>query len=147
MFKIRKLFKFEMAHCLTSAYTQECLNLHGHSYSLEVILQSASLNKDGMVIDFKKLKEIVQTKILDRFDHAMVVVNDSKPFFYFLPELRNCGMKIVQVKYNPTAENMAKDFHYVLKNTLVQEIRGFVSLEIILHETDTGYASYSEIID
>ena len=63
MYKIRKLFKFEMAHVLTTAYTKECCNLHGHSYRMEVFITSGALNEDGMVIDFKKLKELLSVPL------------------------------------------------------------------------------------
>lgn len=136
MFKIRKLFKFEMAHRLSSCYSEECRQLHGHSYKLEIVINSLSLNDDDMVIDFKRLKEIVNANIISIFDHQTVVDELPGDMAYF--------GNILEIGYNPTAENMAEDFYNRLKPFLIKEIRGFVSLEIILHETDTGYVSYTE---
>lgn len=137
MYKIRKLFKFEMAHRLSSCYSSECKQWHGHSYTLEVIIKSISLNADGMVIDFKRLKEIVDNRILTPFDHKMLVHNfDGVAAFQM-------DKDVIEIGYNPTAENMARDFYNRLRPALIKSIRSFVSLEIILHETDTGYASYT----
>lgn len=139
MYKIRKLFKLEFAHCLSSCYSDECKNVHGHSYKIEIIINSLSLNEDGMVIDFKKLKEIVNRIILSKFDHSLVLHNT--------PEMNKMvtalvGQNVIVADYNPTAENMAKAFHEKLAPVLAGIIRGFTSLEVIIHETDTGYASY-----
>lgn len=64
---ITKLFSFEAAHKLTH-YEGDCKNLHGHSYKLRITV-SGFINKDGLVIDFKKLKNIVNEQIIKTFDH------------------------------------------------------------------------------
>ncbi len=140
MYTIRKLFKFEMAHWLNSAYSRECLNIHGHSYKMEIIIKSISLNEDGMVIDFKKLKEIINQEIIDVLDHAIMIDGRSACKIQIGPT-----MKVVMVKFNPTAENMVKYIYDLLEPKLIPLIRGFISFEVLLHETDTGYASYSKI--
>ena len=140
MFKIRKLFKLEFAHCLSSCYSDECKSVHGHSYKIEIIINSLSLNEDGMVMDFKKLKELVNREILHAFDHSLVL-QDTPKMRKVLDAL--LGQNIIMVDYNPTAENMAKAFHDKLSPVLAAFIRGFTSLEVIIHETDTGYASYT----
>ena len=102
MYTIRKLFKFETAHVLNTSYSKECQCLHGHSYKLEIIISTQELNKDGMVLDFKKLKEIINSKIINEFDHAFIMSRNQE---------NNSAIKLVTnglvlVDYNPTAENM-----------------------------------------
>lgn len=133
MYTIRKTFKFEMAHILSSSYSKECQEIHGHSYKLEIIISALALNSDGMVIDFKKLKEIVNQEIINKWDHTCLIEKD----FWAVP-----GFKCVNTPYNPTAENMVKDVYDRLKPLLFSEIPSFVSLKIRLHETGTGYAEY-----
>ncbi len=50
---IRKLFKFENAHIVRECSTLRCSrNLHGHSYKVEVLLESNYLDNGQMVYDF-----------------------------------------------------------------------------------------------
>jgi 6-pyruvoyltetrahydropterin/6-carboxytetrahydropterin synthase len=139
MFTIRKTFKFEMAHILGQSYSKECQCLHGHSYKMEVIIKALGLNSDGMVIDFKKLKEEVDFRLLGRIDHKCMLQDDHYNIYGGSPR-----PDFVFVSYNPTAENMVKDFYETLKPYICSEVASFVSLTIRLHETDTGYAEYTE---
>ena len=71
------------AHNLKLSYESKCQNLHGHNWIVIVYCKSEELNGDGMVIDFKHIKN----KITDKLDHQYI--NDI-------------------VDFNPTAENMAR---------------------------------------
>ena len=55
--RITKQFKMEVAHRLTSSYSTRCQSPHGHSYLMEVTLESEHLNEDGMVMDFGEVKD------------------------------------------------------------------------------------------
>ena len=75
--RLTKQFTFEMAHCLTG-YDGPCQNLHGHSYRLEVTVEGEperdkNSAKQGMVIDFRELKNIVNEVIVSKFDHSVVL--------------------------------------------------------------------------
>ena len=75
--RVTKRFHFEMAHTLYE-YDGLCRNIHGHSYNLDVTISGEPRNepghpKDGMVLDFGELKNIVKTQIVNRFDHALMV--------------------------------------------------------------------------
>jgi len=51
---IRKLFKFENAHIVRECSTLRCSkNIHGHSYKVEVLLESNYLDMDRwyMILD------------------------------------------------------------------------------------------------
>lgn len=76
MITVTKEFTFDAAHKLTSGYEGACANLHGHTYKLLVTIGTDSsiggdysLNKFGMVIDFKELKSIWETNIAPFYDH------------------------------------------------------------------------------
>lgn len=129
MYRIRKIFKFEGAHALTSSYTRECQKIHGHSYKVEVFLQSESLNEDGMIVDFKRLKEGVG-HIFDDWDHLLVLQAGDKRF-------GNAGAAFVG--FNPTAENMAKHFFRECQKEFGSSIS-----KVRVHETATGWAEYWE---
>lgn len=123
-FLATKIFRFEMAHRLSCSYSEECQEVHGHSYKLEITVCSFFLNKDGMVIDFKLLKEAVQP-IVDFFDHSFISEQD--------------------VGYNPTAENMAnRIFHDV--SIRLNKLDSNVSVKRVrLWETDTGYVDIESL--
>ena len=60
-------FYFDAAHYIPH-YKGKCEKLHGHTYKLEVVIEN-DVKKDGMVVDFAKIKEIVETTILEKLDH------------------------------------------------------------------------------
>jgi len=136
MYQIRKKFKFEAAHMLTNAYSKECMNVHGHSYIVEIFLRKEILNNEGMIFDFKKLKEIVKS-VIDSWDHALII---ESVIYNEVPkeQLKNLG-KIVCFPCNPTAENMAG----ILYNEVKRQI-GSTLYKVRIHETETGYAEYWE---
>ena len=79
--RITKSFGFETGHALYG-HDGLCKNIHGHSYKLFVTVigipvQDNNDPKNGMVIDFKDLKKIVKTEIVDVFDHATVFNKNS----------------------------------------------------------------------
>ena len=83
MYEVKKRFEISAAHKLDLDYDSKCTNFHGHNWIIDVYLQSETLDKNGMVLDFTHIKR----KIQDKFDHK--VINEVVPF-------------------NPTAENLAK---------------------------------------
>ena len=69
--RIRKTFKAEMAHRLVGAFSEKCLSIHGHSYEMEVELETDSLDEYWMVMDFGYIKQ--QGKdFMDAWDHSLV---------------------------------------------------------------------------
>ena len=72
MYTIRKLFRFEMAHQLSKAYSTACSEqIHGHSYVCEIFLKSDQLDETGMVVDFVALKGFLDN-IVEEFDHTLL---------------------------------------------------------------------------
>ena len=151
--KIRstKTFTFAMAHLL-SGHKGLCKNLHGHNYKMEVTAVAQGNNAvkelgpaEGMVVDFKDLKQFVNEAIVNPLDHATMIWEDSKdPFEHDLYALlRKYNKKVMVVAYRPTAENMAMDFMSKL-NTILNETEADFRIEKIkLWETDS---SYSEVL-
>jgi 6-pyruvoyltetrahydropterin/6-carboxytetrahydropterin synthase len=106
--RLTKSFTFEMAHAL-AGYDGACKNVHGHSFRLEVTVRGAPQNlpghpKDGMVLDFKDLKKLVQTQVLDVFDHALVL-NESTPTTV-VQALESHYEKVILLPFQPTSENL-----------------------------------------
>jgi len=139
--RVTKRFHFEMAHTLYR-YDGLCSNIHGHSYNLEVTLIGEPRNdpghpKDGMVMDFAELKEIVKSKIVNRFDHTLMINR-------LVPEeqvalLRKTSNRILITNFQPTTENIAAYIAGILQQHLPENITLF---SIRLFETVTSFAEW-----
>ena len=139
--QITKIFHFEMAHALEK-YDGLCKNIHGHSYKLRVTVVGTPLEnsispKNGMLIDFSDLKNIVETAIISKYDHALVL--NSKTKTETINALRNHYDKIITVNFQPTSEQMLIEFARILQNTFPKDVQ-LHSLR--LNETDTSYAEW-----
>lgn len=69
-------------HRLSLPYESKCCEMHGHNWIITVHCKAKELNAEGMVVDFKQIKD----KIHGYLDHGNF--NELLPF-------------------NPTAENIA----------------------------------------
>jgi|TARA_B110000305_G_scaffold216710_1_gene255463 6-pyruvoyltetrahydropterin/6-carboxytetrahydropterin synthase len=140
--RITKQFNFETGHALYG-YDGKCKNVHGHSYKLSVTVIGTPISetnnvKYGMVIDFKDLKDIVESEIVDVFDHA-TVFNKNTPHLELAQELQTRGHDVILVDYQPTSEMMIIDFSKKIKERLPDNI-ALHSLK--LRETGTSHAEW-----
>jgi len=139
MFRIGKRFKWEMAHRLVRSFSEQCQNIHGHSYKMEVILEG-ELNEDGVLMDFGAVKQTVQP-IVDELDHSVVLCKDDP----MVDEISCLGTKYSIVPYNPTAENMAQDVLITVLSSYAG-LEGLVSVTVRIWETETGWAECSKTV-
>ena len=65
---VRQQFRFEAAHRLPK-HRGKCFNLHGHSYRIELTLDTPVNPDTGMTIDFSDVESLVQSRVLDLCDH------------------------------------------------------------------------------
>jgi len=64
MYRLYFTHRISCAHRLTLPYESPCKELHGHNYLIECFLEGKKLNTEGMLVDFNKLKEL-----LNKFNH------------------------------------------------------------------------------
>ncbi len=69
--KITKEITFDSAHML-SDYSGKCNNLHGHTYKLQVTIESEVSQKTNMILDFNELKDVLNETVMKNFDHALI---------------------------------------------------------------------------
>jgi 6-pyruvoyltetrahydropterin/6-carboxytetrahydropterin synthase len=139
--RVTKRFHFEMAHTLFE-YDGLCRNIHGHSYNLEITLigeprKHPGHPKDGMVLDFGDLKNIVKSQVISRFDHALMVNR-------LIPEdqmelLKKTTERLIPVDFQPTSENIVTYIAQILQQHLPSGVSLF---GIRLYETVTSYAEW-----
>ena len=139
--RITKEFKFEMAHAL-HGYDGLCANIHGHSYRLWVtirgdIKKEITHTKDGMVMDFMDLKAIVKRKIIDKYDHSLVLNANSPHSKLDLSAFD----KVYYLPYQPTSENLVTDFANSIISLLPKNVE---LLKVVLSETVSSFAEWNK---
>ena len=96
-------------------------NFHGHNYTLEVLVEGELDQSTGYLIDLKLLKTIIQTEIIERFDHRNLNL-DCSEFATLIP----------------TAENIAIVIYEILRNVLDPKYK----ISIKLWETENNMVFY-----
>lgn len=118
MYRIGKTFRFEAGHSLPHLPEgHKCRRPHGHSYVVEVVLNSRALNEDGFVLDYAKL-DIFKAWIDEKLDHHDL----------------NTVMALAT-----TAENIAAYLYLTLDRMGVES--GFIE-RVRVKETENTFAEY-----
>ncbi|MCL2689455.1 MAG: 6-carboxytetrahydropterin synthase QueD [Chitinispirillia bacterium] len=118
MYEITTETHFSAAHRLLN-YDGPCENLHGHNWVVKATVKCETLDKSGLGIDFKILKQKLKT-ILGEFDHSNIndVFGDKSPSseniaHYIYHELvkslndSDCNVKAARVEVQETPGNSA----------------------------------------
>ena len=140
---IRKLFKFENAHIVRDCSTRRCSeNIHGHSYKVEVLLESNYLDDGQMVYDFGLTKLYIK-ELIDSFDHGITLW--SKDDKVYLEAMKAHSNRWIELPVSPSAEQFSRVIYLMVERvlastTMVNGERDVKLHSIIVHETETGYA-------
>ncbi len=94
---------------------------HGHNYFVQVSVQGQIDPETGMVIDLKKLKDIIRERVIDRVDHRNL--NEDVDFLQGVV---------------PTAENLARCFWQQLAPAITEG----KLCEVVLEETEKNSVIY-----
>jgi 6-pyruvoyltetrahydropterin/6-carboxytetrahydropterin synthase len=125
MYGLTVVREFSSGHFLRN-YHGRCENPHGHNYKVRITLAGAELDKAGLLLDFKLLKQVMRP-VIDRIDHQML--NELEPF----------------TTVNPSAENIARYFYDQTNQQLSDMTEGRVRVkDCTIWETDTTSATYYE---
>lgn len=143
--QITKEFKFEMAHKLSKSYTCKCQHIHGHSYRVLITLKGCRLNDENVVIDFTKVKEIVNPIIM-LLDHSFMIHKEDKVCDELMGAAKRGGFPLIVAKKNPTAEFLAGLFYGELYSHFFHR-EDKLLLEVEVFETATSSAKVSAITD
>lgn len=156
--KISKTCRFEAAHRLPF-HKGGCSNIHGHSYKLEVTVETDKENcQNGMVLDFKAVKQIVKDVIFDGtlrgektvpLDHAIILHEQDPILEVFEKNEKLSALRTFVMIEVPTAENMAYiiagllsiQLDYVLGVTATDRWVSVVGIK--LWETEDSCATWS----
>jgi len=121
MYEIMIKTEFAAAHNLRD-YEGACETVHGHNWKVDVVVATDKLDKAGLAVDFKILKEKTNS-IIGELDH--IYLNEHEEF---------------KVK-NPSSENIACFIFGRLKDDLKETVQ---VKRVTVWETDDAAASYYE---
>jgi 6-pyruvoyltetrahydropterin/6-carboxytetrahydropterin synthase len=131
MYAVTREIHFCYGHRLLN-YEGKCRHLHGHNGRAVITLAAPELDPLGMVLDFSRIKSVVQAWIDETVDHKMLLHTDDPA----LPLLQRLGEPVYVLSVNPTAENIARLIYDFIA------AKGFPIIEVQLWETESCYASY-----
>jgi 6-pyruvoyltetrahydropterin/6-carboxytetrahydropterin synthase len=131
MHAITKTIVFSYGHRLLD-YAGKCRHLHGHNGLLEVDIESDTLDKRGMVMDFSEVSRLVKGWVDEHLDHKMVLCKRDP----LVAVLTKVGEPLYLMDENPTAENLAQHIFEQARKL------GVNTAEVRLWETPTSYARY-----
>lgn len=140
MYKVTKEFSYSIAHRIMG-HAGDCSFIHGHTLRLFVTLHETNLNSEGMIMDFKDLKELVHTVIGKYLDHSLILSYHDPLTSTFQgikrPEF-NDFIKLYLLDASPTAENLSKHIYNLLAPKLFPTL-----YKVTVYETPSSYASYT----
>ncbi len=122
MYELKIVSQFAAAHQLRE-FEGGCENLHGHNWKVEVYISGKNLEKNGLLIDFRLIKEATK-KALEKLDHKFL--NELEPF----------------TDINPSSENIARNLFESISRELNNEVVRVI--RVTAWESDSACASYFE---
>jgi 6-pyruvoyltetrahydropterin/6-carboxytetrahydropterin synthase len=128
-----------MAHAI-HGYSGPCQHIHGHSYELHVTVSSHGSDNDyipapGFILDFKDLKKLIQSSVIEKFDHKLVL---SQGYLIEQPGL-NSQENLECWDAEPTAENLLIHIRRILEKCLPSNL---ALIKLKLYETKSSYAEW-----
>lgn len=119
MYRVSKRMEVAAMHFLKLDYDSPCNSVHGHNWIITVTVLGQQLNDNGMVYDFKRIKNLIH----DQMDHK--ALNDIFSF-------------------NPTAENIAKWVADQVDGQLLAENRvNTWCSKVVVQESEGNIAEWS----
>jgi 6-pyruvoyltetrahydropterin/6-carboxytetrahydropterin synthase len=96
-------------------HESKCKHLHGHNYRIHFMITAPELDSTGRIIDFSVIKSKLCDWLEENWDHKTLLFEKDPFYIYYISELWRDDTEpswspggIIDVPFNPTAENMAK---------------------------------------
>jgi 6-pyruvoyltetrahydropterin/6-carboxytetrahydropterin synthase len=141
--KITRKIEFDAGHRIPD-HDSKCRNAHGHRYVLECSVAGAVNHKPGesttgMIMDFSRLKEVMNRTVGDPWDHAFLVYEGDGEMLAALQALGPYH-NTVTLPAVPTVENLARLACWKIVDEL--ENSGVDTIAVRLYETPNCWADY-----
>lgn len=112
-----------------SNYHTKCANPHGHTFYVEVHIESNKIDKQGMIIDTDAIKFIIK-EIEQLLDHSYILQKDDPILHDFINIFQ--GYKVVVIDVMPTAEGIAKYIYLQFKDKLKKILSKDIRLKCVI---------------
>lgn len=145
---IAKRIEWDMGHRIPF-HDSKCKNPHGHRYVCEAVLRGKLVEamqapEQGMVLDFSKLKQIANERIVTVCDHAFMYWSGDTAMGDFF--MKNPDFASLAVPFIPTAEEIARWAFDQISPAIVDTYgTGLQLLSIRLWETPNSLVTYSPL--
>jgi 6-pyruvoyltetrahydropterin/6-carboxytetrahydropterin synthase len=120
VYELKIVTHLAAAHQLRESQGQ-CERLHGHNWKIEVTVEGKELDKTGLLVDFKVIKDAT-ARVVQGLDHQFL--NELEPF----------------EKVNPSSENIAHHIFDGLSKALNTD--GVKVKRVTAWESETACAAY-----
>jgi len=149
-YRICKTVEVESGHML-SKHPDNCKFPHGHSRTVEIVLEADQLDGHDMVCDFAVIKDSIHD-FVRRYDHAMCINTDDPKF----AEMKGLyGDRVIAFTgQDPTTEVLARTIFEAIKSGLEAYAKqpdpkyplahGVRLVRVRAWETSTAWAEYGE---
>ena len=138
--RVSKYIELDYGHTLSQHYGF-CNQIHGHRGKVVAIvegeIQTENGSSQGMVLDFKFLKQSLMEKVHDILDHGFAVWKEDKDDLEYIKKRNN---KYIITDEPPTAEYLAKWAYHQVVGDIPKNMK---LVEIQWYETPTSVAYYS----
>lgn len=119
-FELNKDFNFSSAHYIPHEETGKCMNVHGHTYFVNLTIAGDELDKMGFLVNFSELKSLIHK----RYDHQLL--NDFEEF----------------KDYSPSTEQVAQTIYNIVQASLDKRDNKPKCVQVFVRETPTSYVVY-----
>ncbi len=113
-------------------YVGRCSRVHGHNARVEVVLEAATLDPRGFVMDFDELHASAGRWVDETLDHRLFLRRDDP----LVPLFHGAHEDVVVLDDNPTAEVFARMIFETLS------AKGLPVVAVRFWETDSSHATY-----
>lgn len=130
---------FETAHRLPHI-GGKCVNLHGHSWLCEVLIEAEDVDADGLVVEFGGLKRALREWIDTNWDHG-TMLGAADPL---CAPLTAAGCKLYLFEGWPTVEAVAEELAAVAAGILagLASAPGAAVARVSVQETAVNTATW-----
>lgn len=137
---VSKSFAFEYAHRLRN-HAGKCVNIHGHSSTVIITVQTEDGVCGDMVVDFSDLKKVVGKWLEKRWDHAFIISEYDKDLIKWIQHFPK--QKIFILPGEPTAEHMARYLSDILPDLFKKAGLPIKLVQVVFYETAGACATIS----
>jgi 6-pyruvoyltetrahydropterin/6-carboxytetrahydropterin synthase len=143
MYKLKVQGHFDAAHFLPW-HEGKCKNLHGHRWEVEIVIESETLDENGIVVDFALLKDILKRVLPDHrpLNIGQYMCDLIRLFPEYEAVLTTMANVLGNWIRNPTAEKISEKLYTLIEYELALEGLDVELSEVTVRESESCSARY-----